>query len=201
MSDSGVLNPPAMPDWTPPVAASDPTWVTAEQVAAMTADYPRVEIWYGELRVKMSSRPSKDHGEVQAEFTRVIANYVKAAKIGRTFNESGVLLRSEPDVLFGPDVAVYFGDRGDGHPTFYLGSPDFVVEVRSPSNTQRSIAEKIDIYFRFGCQMVVVADVVDRSLAVHQPDAEPLTLGLADTLTGGDVLPGFSVKVADLFAD
>ena len=177
-----------------------PAWVTADQVAAMTNDYPRVEIWYGELRVKMAARPRKEHGEVQIEVGGLLREHIKPRKLGKLFSESGVLLREEPDVLFGPDVAFYASGRGEGHRTFYRGGPDLVVEIRSPSNTQPQITEKIDIYFRYGTRLVWVVDIVALTVTVHRPDAEPQVLQAGDTLDGGDVLPGFSVRVSELFA-
>ena len=180
------------------VAASSSSWVTAAQVAEMTNDYPRVEIWYGELKVKMPARPRKEHGEVQLEIGALLRNHVRPNKLGRLFNESGVLLRENPDVLFGPDVAFYAAGKGGGHATYFRGGPDLVVEIRSPSNTQRQITEKVDIYFRYGTRLVWVVDIVARTVAVHVPDADPRVLGDGDALDGGEVLPGFSCGVADL---
>ena len=188
---------PKAPPAAAPVEATT-SWVTAAQVAEMTNDYPRVEIWYGELKVKMPARPRKGHGEVQSKTTYVLGGYVYPNNLGRLFNESGVLLREEPDVLFGPDVAFYVTGGGEGHDTYFRGGPDLVVEIRSPSNTQRQIDEKIDIYFRYGTRIVWLIDIISGTLTVHRPDAESQVVGGADTLDGGDVLPGFSCKVADL---
>ena len=185
----------------PPAAASAEAatpWVTAEQVAEMTDDYPRVELWYGQLRVKMPARPRKEHGEAQIEIGALLRNHVKPNNLGRLFSESGVLLREEPDVLFGPDVAYYAAGRGDGHPTYFRGGPDLVVEIRSPSNTQAQITEKVDIYFRYGTRLVWVIDLIAQQVVVHTPAGEPRVLTAGDALDGGDVLPGFSCKVADL---
>ena len=186
---------------TPPVdlSAAEADWVTAEQVAAMSHNYPRVELWYGQLKVKMPARPRKAHGEIQAEFTRVLGNHVKPNKLGRVFNESGVLLRREPDVLYGPDIAFYAHGKGEGHKTYFVGGPDLVVEILSPTNTRREVAEKIDIYIRYGTRLVWVVNIPSLKIVAHRPDVPPVTLSADDLLDGGDVLPGFSCRVGDLF--
>ena len=187
-----------VPSAPAPVEPAETSWVTAAQVAEMTNDYPRVEIWYGELKVKMPARPRKEHGEAQIEVGALLRNHIKPNKLGRLFGESGVLLREKPDVLFGPDIAFYAAGKGSGHETYFVGGPDLVVEIRSPSNTQRQITEKIDIYFRYGTRLAWVVDLIARRVVVHVPDAAARVLEEDETLDGGDVLPGFSCKVADL---
>ena len=194
-----TLEPPARksPSAAATVEAATP-WVTADQVAEMTNDYPRLELWYGEMRVKMSSRPRIEHGEAQAKTTYLLGGHIYPQNLGRLFNESGVLLREVPDVLFGPDVAFYAAGKGEGHPTYFRGGPDLVVEIRSPSNSQAQITEKVDIYFRYGTRLVWVVDLIARQIVVHTPQGEPRVLTAADALDGGDVLPGFSCKGGDL---
>ena len=179
---------------------ADPMWITAEMVAAMTFEVPKVEIWHGELKIKMASRPSKLHGEVQAECTRLLGNFIKPRALGRLFNESGVLLRRDPDVLYGPDVAFYATGRGDGHPTFFAGGPDLVVEVVSPNNTRRDVETKVDLYQRYGTRLIWVIELVPPRVTVHRLNEGPTLMSGNEVLDGGDVLPGMKVKVDELFA-
>ncbi len=77
------------------------------------------------------------------------------------------------------------------------GAPDLAVEVVSPTNTRREINQRISDYFAAGCQRVWVVYPEDREVYVH---------GLAglscrregDLLEDSELLPGFSVRVADL---
>ncbi|MCS7158918.1 MAG: Uma2 family endonuclease, partial [Gemmatales bacterium] len=52
---------------------------------------------------------------------------------------------------------------------------------------------------RAGIEMVWVVEPQDRTVAVYRRGREPQVLGENETLSGEDVLPGFSVSVADLF--
>ena len=179
---------------------ADPMWITAEMVAAMTFEVPKVEIWHGELKIKMASRPGKLHGQVQAGCTCLLGNFIKPRGLGRLFNGSGVLLRRDPDVLYGPDVAFYATGRGDGHPTFFAGGPDLAVEVVSPNNTRRDVETKVDLYQRYGTRLIWVIELVPPRVTVHRLDEGPTLMSDDEVLDGGDVLPGLAVMVADLFA-
>lgn len=48
--------------------------------------------------------------------------------------------------------------------------------------------------------MVWVIDPLALSIAVLTPDRDELILGSGDVLDGGDVLPGFTLVVDELFA-
>lgn len=38
-------------------------------------------------------------------------------------------------------------------------------------------------------------------VVVHRPDAAPKTYGIDETLDGGDMLPGFTLPVKDIFVE
>jgi hypothetical protein len=48
---------------------------------------------------------------------------------------------------------------------------------------------------------VWVADSRPRTIAIHRPAAEPLVLREGDTLTDGEIIPGFALPVADAFRE
>jgi Uma2 family endonuclease len=78
--------------------------------------------------------------------------------------------------------------------------PDLAVEVLSPSNRPDEIAIKVDNYLRAGVVVWVVNPDAQR-VTVHRPDAPPKTYRITDTLDGGNVLPGFTLAVKDIFAE
>jgi Uma2 family endonuclease len=78
--------------------------------------------------------------------------------------------------------------------------PDLAVEVLSPSNTAREIGQKLQEYFESGTRLAWVIDPPTRTVAVYvAPDRPAHTLSESDNIDGGDVLPGFSVAVAEFF--
>jgi Uma2 family endonuclease len=76
--------------------------------------------------------------------------------------------------------------------------PDLAVEGLSPSNDPDDMRIKVVNYLRAGATVWVV-NPEKHEVQVLSPSAASRTLGLADTLDGGDILPGFSLPVKDIF--
>ena len=81
----------------------------------------------------------------------------------------------------------------------FLHAADVVVEVLSPDDSHRRIAQKIREYFAAGVRLVWVADSDDRTVTVYTRPGDGIVLWSDATLTGGDVLPDFTCPVANLF--
>jgi Uma2 family endonuclease len=79
-------------------------------------------------------------------------------------------------------------------------APDIALEVVSPNDAAEAIQIKIDEYLRAGVRLVWVVYPSTRQIFVHRPDSSVSRLTAADELTGEDVLPGLSCRVADFFA-
>ena len=82
---------------------------------------------------------------------------------------------------------------------FFPGAPDLAVEVISPSDSYTEVAEKVAQLLEVGTQLVVLIDPRTRTVALHHQSGEIDRLTEADTLTLGDVLPGFECAVGELF--
>ncbi len=79
-------------------------------------------------------------------------------------------------------------------------APDFAVEVISPSNRLVEILEKVALYGRAGAPLVWLVDPRAHSVTVYVAGQEPRTQREGDTLDGGEVIPGFHLPVAAIFA-
>ena len=104
-----------------------------------------------------------------------------------------------------PDVAYVSWSRLPGgriptEPVFGL-APDLAVEVLSASNTPGEMRRKRREYFDAGVRLVWIVDPVARTVAVYTKPAEPSIVSANAVLDGGDVLPGFALPLADLFAE
>ena len=175
--------------------------MTAEQLIRDPEREGRFELVRGELRER--TVPNYRHGRVASRSNRVIGGFVDERRLGDLLAEGGFVFGRDPDTVFLPDLSFVRADRvppldqQQGYPDLV---PDFVVEVLSPSNTAIETAEKIRIYLETGVRLVWLLNPRQRSVTVHTPDHVARTLFERDTLDGGDVLPGFSVRVGDLFA-
>jgi Uma2 family endonuclease len=176
--------------------------MTAEEFRLLPepTDGTRLELIRGEV-VPMS-RPTWEHGEVAGNVHMAIKLFLRQNPIGRVSVEGGVITERGPDTVRGPDVSFMSKERmplGERVDRFAEQTPDLCVEVVSPSNTRRRLNDKIKEYFFTGARMVWVVDPEDRSVTVFREPLEGRVLKEEATLDGGDVLPGFSCKVSELF--
>ena len=133
-------------------------------------------------------------------------------RLGRHIEDNG-----EPGVLTGeagtirvlekfvriPDIAYTSWDRLPNGQIPVAKVPEVVpnlcVEVLSEGNTVAEMARKLKEYFVAGVDLVWFIDPDERKVRVFTSPDDVTTLGVKDTLTGGAVLPGFAVPVAELF--
>lgn len=133
---------------------------------------------------------------------RELGTFVKAAKLGWvTANDTGVILERGPDTVRGPDVAFWGVERQPTVPEGYFEiPPDMAVEVLSPDDRRKEVRAKIKEYLFYSVKLVWLIDPDTRTVTVYQGSLRGAEFDESDTLDGGEVLPGFSCKVADLFA-
>ncbi len=174
--------------------------MTAEDVWALPED-DRGELIRGEFLPRAPVEP--DHGDTTMAFGQYLRPWVRANAPGLVGAAVGFRLPGVENVLLAPDVAYVREDRlpPPGQRSGFLDlAPDLAVEVLSPSNTASEMNDKILLYLEAGTRLVWVADPRRQTVAVHTPDRVARTLIVGDTLDGGDVLPGFALPLADLFA-
>lgn len=179
----------------PPVAPL----LTAEDLYAIPDDDRRYELVDGRLVV--SEPPGWWHGALATRITVALDGYVTPRGLGIVVGEAGYVLRRAPDTVRGPDVSFVRADRlpprGRAH-RFYEGAADLVVEIVSPGDRAGELARKVAGYLAAGTALVWVVYPEIRTVVAHRPDGTARVHGEDDTLDGGEVLPGFAVRVAEL---
>ena len=150
----------------------------------------------GEL-VPMSP-PTMEHGEISVNIIVPLAPHVRENQLGRVYTAATTFKLGEravkPDVAF-VSTARLPKNRQQNSPV----PPDLAVEISSPSDSLMRVSEKVQAYLDAGTQMVWVIDAVLQTVAVYRPDRDFKFLTLGDTLTGEDVVEGFSCLVAQIF--
>lgn len=135
---------------------------------------------------------------------RRIGNFAEEHDLGIPAGEAGTVQLLKGLVRI-PDVAFFCWDKLPGRmlpaqPIPDL-APDLAVEVLSKTNTPAEMKRKLREYFRAGVRLVWMIDPARRQAEVYTaPDAPAATLGAAQALDGGAVLPGFTLPLAELFA-
>ena len=176
--------------------------MTAEELLALPDDGLRHELIYGELR---TTPPAGDeHGWVGMNVGGPLRQHVRAYNLGRVYlAETGYLLRRDPDLVRAPDVSFVSQERiaaGGRIRGFRLGAPDLAVEVLSPSDRPGAVAAKVAMWLAYGTRLVIVVDPDERRVWLHRLGQPPQELTEADTIDGADVVPGWCLPVAELFA-
>lgn len=138
------------------------------------------------------------------EIARLIGNFVRPNKLGAVLGADG-LLRLAPGLIRIPDVsylsrAKFPGGKYPRTPAWSL-APDLAVEVLSPGNTAKEMAEKLDDYFNAGTRLVWFVDPKQRQVEVFTSPTASRTVKQDQVLDGGDVLPGFEINLRELFAE
>ena len=176
--------------------------ITAEEFARMPdpPDGSKQELVCGEI-VTMPP-PGGIHGVCCSKTDRRLGNFVDANHLGTVAaNDIGIITERNPDTVRGPDVAYWSFERLPEVPVGYIEAPpDLAVEVLSPWTKIRQLRKKIQEFFQRGVRMVWVIDPENRTVTVYRTPDEGRVLHESATLSGEDVLPGFSCPVADLLA-
>ena len=170
-----------------------------EQLASETDK--QYELVDGEPREKESE--GMEHSYIAATLTGELRTHVKSKKLGVILESSGSF-RMIAGNIRKPDVSFVVKERiTEKRPSFsaFEGAPDLAVEVISPTDIWWEIMQKLDEYFSSGCRLVWLISPLDQRVLVYRHDQRSQILELNDSLDGEEVVPGFSMPVADLFAE
>ena len=183
------------------MATTNMKLMTAEELLLLREDRQRYELVRGVLQ----TRPLMGH--LDSYYALNVGSelfmHVEANGLGRTYSSNtGFLLERDPDYVLAPDAAFVRQERVDAvgeERGYFPGAPDLVVEVISPSDRYADVDDKVKEWLNAGALMVVVVNPRDRTVRVHTP-VSVITLTESDILDGGDVVPGWRLPVADIFA-
>jgi Uma2 family endonuclease len=162
----------------------------------------RCELVRGELRMMAPS--GAEHGGVIINMSVLLATHVKKHHLGRVFGaETGFVLTRNPDTVRGADVSFVRVSRvpKEGLPkSFWIGAPDLAVEVLSPDDRPKDVADKVEDYLTAGALLVWVVNPKKKTVTVHQPMTPAVLLQSTDVLDGVNVVRGFKCRVSEIFA-
>ena len=186
-----------------PITTAGRTGYTPEDLLAMP-DGDFYELVDGELREKhVGEESSSIGGKVYRRLDEFLENHPLGVAFPpdrqfQCFPHAPGRLR-KPDASFIRKERRPNGPKRRGHTRI---PPDIAVEVVSPGERTIDTGDRIQDFLLAGTPLVWVVDPFLRTLAVHrQPGAAPRSsiLHENDEVTGEDVLPGFAVRVGDLF--
>jgi Uma2 family endonuclease len=175
--------------------AAEPLLLTVEQYRQLPAREDVIqELHWGQ--VVTLTRPKMRHSRIQYRLVELLGPKAEAKGIVA----SEVPFRALPEYdLRGADVAFVSQSRWDtADPEDNLqGSPEFVIEVLSRSNTKSEMREKAALYLSTGAQKFWVVDPKRKTVLVAQKEANPILYAIGDQIP----LPLFNsqLDVASIF--
>jgi len=179
--------------------------MTAEEMLALPDNGMERDLIEGHLRERPMTIRGWRHADATIACGGLLRNWLQQqpAPRGKVIGgEAGIRLTSDPDTTVGVDVAYISASLVPREPRGSLlidGVPVLAVEVLSPSDTHEGINEKIDLYLRVGVRQIWIIDPDKHTVTVHRPDAEPAFCSSQQQLSGDPDLPGFRMKIAELF--
>jgi Uma2 family endonuclease len=174
--------------------------MTVEQLLAMPDDGVDRDLIRGRLREKPITRRNRLHTHAVARITHLLEMWCERQSEPRGevhAGEVGTILRRDPDTTVGIDVAYFSAevvDRQSDNTTIIEA-----VEVLSPSDKHEEVREKVLEYLDTGVPLVWIVDPYFQTVQVHRPHDAPEMFNREQTVSGGDVLPGLKIAVAEIF--
>ena len=180
--------------------------VTAEKLLAM----PKGEVRYELVRGELVSRQwaGVRYAIASSNMLFSLLMHVKENKLGQTYpGNTGFQIESDPDHVRAPSVAFVNSERmklvksdfETYRDRYFPGAPDLAVEVVIPSDTYFYIEDKVADWLGAGARMVIVVNADPQTATVYRSPTDITILTEADTLDGGDVVPGWRMSVSEIF--
>jgi Uma2 family endonuclease len=181
--------------------------LTADEFAERLPELPDggrwVELEAGVVSVLDQSDPA--HGTIVLNLSKRLAEYLDGRRepVGYACFELGLIVAHDPDTVRRPPVS-FFSSTGLFAETDRVVTesvPQLVIETATNNRVRRAMKGRIADYHRHGVSTVWVADPVDRTVHVVSRSKGSRAVSADRQLTGDPVLPGFSLSVAELFAE
>lgn len=145
--------------------------------------------------------PGGLHGSLASRLEYRLRNFVEQHGLGEVFaQDTGFKIARDPDTVRAPDIA--FVARGrlpeipEGYPEL---APDLVVEILSPGDRPGEVLEKVGDWLNAGTRLVSVLDARRRQARVYRADGSVSIVEADGVLDGEDAVPGFSLRLNELF--
>jgi Uma2 family endonuclease len=142
-------------------------------------------------------------GHRNAELTRLFGNWAECDGAGIVF-DSSTEFRLPNGAMRSPDVSWVRRSRCDvlsdqEQDQFPPLCPNFVLELRSPSDTLDALKNKLEEYLREGAELGWLIDPFARRVYIYRPNAAVEILENPESASGEPTLPGFVLALQEIW--
>ncbi len=153
---------------------------------------------YVEGKLIPMAPPTMEHGEISMNLSFLLSLHIRENQLGRLYPADTDFKLGErlvkPDIAF-VSTARLPENKRQASPV----APDIAVEVVSPTDIQYRVIEKAFVYLNAGTRLVWIIEPVGKTVTVYRSETDIKTFTIDDTLSGEDVVEGFSCQVSQLF--
>lgn len=174
-----------------------PPSLTLEEYLAQPEEAPYSEYIDGEVRPK--PMPTEDHGALTIEIGGLLREYNRRDRKYYIGGEVRHIARDRGRVYI-PDVHATLHSRRIPGQNPVEVQPDLAIEVLSPDDRATDVLGKVSFYLAIGVRAVWLVDPMGLTVTIYRPDAPIISLRDGDTVSGGDILPGFETIVDEIFS-
>ncbi|WP_414584652.1 Uma2 family endonuclease [Scytonema sp. PCC 10023] len=164
-----------------------------EQIALANPDL-RIELSAdGELSIMPPT--GGNTGRRNADLTYQLQAWNRQTRLGVVF-DSSTIFRLPNGAERSPDAAWIILERWNAltqkeQDSFPPLCPDFIIELRSKTDSLKPLQAKMQEYQDNGCRLGWLMNYHDRQVEIYRPQCEKEVLRSPQTLSGEEVLPGF----------
>ncbi len=138
------------------------------------------------------------HGEVGINLIIPLGIHVRENQLGRLYSLETTFQLG--DRVVKPDIAFVSAKRlSEEKFKGFPEAPDLAIEIVSPSDKQYDVIDKVLAYLEAGTRLVWVIEPLMKTVMVYRSETDITLLNYEDTLSGEDVVEGFSCAVSELF--
>jgi len=182
-----------------------PNGVSGDELFIVCETYPELNIERDVSgKIIVMSPVGNDSSHINFILSGVFYTWTSAHEhLGRGFDSSAGFTLPDGSMR-SPDLAWMRMERweklpGHGRTRFAHICPDFVVELRSPTDTLQMLQTKMVAWMTNGCQLGWLIDPKKEKTYVYAPDKAPEEInGFHHKLSGGTLLPGFELDLLKL---
>lgn len=154
-------------------------------------------------KINIMPPTNSETGRQNAELMLEIGIWNRLTKLGYAF-DSSTMFKLPNGAERSPDLSWIRKDRwealsSDQRQKFAPIMPDFVVELRSGEQSLTELRDKMEEYFTCGAQLGWLIDPKSRRTYIYTANGDIQTISFDQLLSGGEVLPGFSLALEKIF--
>lgn len=142
-------------------------------------------------------------GDRNAEITTQLRNWARKDGRGKSADSSAGYKMSNGAIM-SPDASWILKDRlenvsANKRRKFLPLAPDFVIELRSESDSLAKLKSKMQEYIENGVSLGWLIDAGERKVYVYRPNAEVETFENQTEISGGDMLRDFTLNMKEIW--